>query len=190
MIRAAQEDSESTAMIRERYETQGVVVDHSNLALLLMDAAYVFAPEEVDIIRSYDWVQDGFDGVSLRERDSVTYANPGVEQQAVRDILWAVHRKKAWVQKLIAKDWMKDTLTSHEEFVLTWLDIFSDPLADVLLDMQFLDDVDSEDAGIFASIILFLETSYGEGGASFSDVLNDSRIGGRLPTPTGTWWNP
>ena len=180
MILAARADRSLTGLIREKYEMEGVVVDHTNLALVLMDAASTFAPEETEIIRSYGWVQDGFDGAEIKERNSVMYASSGVEQQTVRDILWAVHQKKAWIQKLIAKDWMKDTLTSHEEFVLTWLDIFSDPLADVLLDMQFLDDVDSEDAGIFASIILFLETSYGEGGASFSDVLADGGIDGEI----------
>ncbi len=180
MILAAKADRDSTGLIREKYEMEGVVLDHTNLALALMDAASTFAPDETEIIRSYGWVQDGFDGAAIKERNSVVYASSGLEQQTVKDILWAVHLNDAWVQKLIVKDWMKDTLTSHEEFVLTWLDIFSDPLAEVLLDMQFLHDVDSEDAGIFASIILFLETSYGEGGASFSEVLADGRIGGEI----------
>ncbi len=179
VTRAVQEDSDATSAVLETYEMRGGA-DHSMMALFLLDVAYIFSPDIVESVRTFDWVKDGVDGPRLREEDWGTSANPSDEEYTIRIILWAGHRNEAWIEKLLTKDWVRDELSSDESSVANRLRGTVKPIAGLLLDMEFLDDVDREDSLLLVPIANFLAGIRDVPGLSFSDVLKDSKINGEI----------
>ena len=179
MTRAAQEDVEATAGILETHEMGGGV-DDTELAVFLMDIASVFAQDTVETIRTFDWVADGLDAPRFREDDGGTRVIPSDEERAINNILWAAYRNEPWLDKLLAKNWLKDDLTPDEDIVVNRLSQVDSEVTGLLLGMEFLDEIDREDSSLLVRIRDFLTGSAGSQESQLSELLNDSGINGEI----------
>ena len=179
VTRIAQGDPSAAETLLEEYGMQGGA-DHSTLALLVMDAAFVFVPGIVERVRTFDWVRDGVEGPRFREEDWGRLADSEDEGDTLERILWEAHLGETWINNLLEKDWITDDLTSDEGKAVDWLAQFSDDAAGMLIEMQFLDDVDRDDSQLLILINNYLGDIREVSEFSLSDVLNDNRIGGEI----------
>ncbi len=179
VARAAEADGDAATFLVEKYELQGGA-DHSALALLLLDAASIFAPDTVETVRTFDWVRDGVDGPNLREEDWGTRAFSSREERTVEAILATTIQNEDWINKLLTKGWIRNDLTSDENNTVNRLRGFGDPVAGLLLDMEFLDEVEREDSLILVPIANFLHATGDSVEFPLGDVLNDERLNGEI----------
>ena len=179
MTRVAQEDVDAAAGILETHEMGGGV-DDTELAVFVMDIASVFAQDTVETIRTFDWVADGLRAPRFPEDDRGSFVLPSGEERAIENILWAAHRNEPWLDKLLAKNWLKDDLTFDEVDVVNELHQSESEVTGLLLDMEFLDEVDQADGLLLSRIRHFLIDSSGSPESQLSELLDDSRINGEI----------
>ena len=179
VTQAAEADNPATVSLFDQYELQGGA-DHSTLALFVMDTASIFAPDVVETVRTFDWVRDGVDRPEMRKEDWGTRAVFSREERTLVAILGATARNEDWVNKLVLKAWIRNDLTSEEVITVDRILQLGDSVADLLLDMQFLDEVDREDSVLLVPIANFVRAADDSIEFPLSEVLNDERLNGEI----------
>ena len=176
---AAGLNREATETLLEKYEMQGGA-DHSTLSLLVMDAAHFFAPTVVETLRNFDWVTDGVDGPRIEAEDGGIVAIKSLEERMVGTILWSTRWDSPWIEQLMRRGWIQDSVTSDEYRATQRLPAFTDDVPGMLIGMEFFDEIDGEDTQILFLLRKFQRSVENAPALSLSDVLNDHRISGEI----------
>ena len=179
MYKAVYTDQVAAQELVQKYGTQGGV-EYPEMPLFLIDAAAITEPDAVNEIRALEWVRDGLDLGRVAEYDLGPRWISSYEERALGHLLASGINNDPLFGGVIEKDWIRDQLTYDEAEALNRLRMLQEDVGIRLIEMEFLDDLDREDAMVLVPIANYLYAIRDSSEYTIDDVLNDERIGGEI----------